>query len=274
MAFDLNKLKKSVQKSADTIRHSVTEATEKLPESVKEINVSESVKDLAQKSQSAFTTLKSKSEEAIAQQKEKRIQRKEAVSEALQLQSEQEIVLSIRDSLRLVYSLMIIDGSVSDEEKAKFYEIGQELDPDFAAYQTDVIEEGNRLMEMPSEDDDDYYDTVHDHVSSIIHSASIPKEQGIRGKILLWDLLTVAYSEGNYSTNEKRLLRFITKSVGVDYAILLEMEQTVRTLLAIEAEENWLKNTNRSYAIVEERVNELTDRKNTIMLGVRALLAD
>lgn len=274
MAFDFNKLKKSVQKSAESVRQSVSEATEKLPESVKEIKVSDSVKDLAQKSQNAFTTLKSKSEEAIAQQKEKRAQRKEAVSEALQMQSEQEIVLSIWDSLRLIYSLMIADGSVSDEEKAKFYEIGQEIDPEFAAYQADVIEEGDRLMAMPSEDNDDYYDNVHDHVSSIIHSASLPKEQGIRGKILLWDLLTVAYSEGDYSSNEKRLLRFIAKSVGVDYAVLLEMEHTVRTLLAIEAEENWLKNTDRAYAVVEERVNELTDRKNTIMLGVRALLAD
>ena len=103
---------------------------------------------------------------------------------------------------------------------------------------------------------------------------SAPKESGIRGKILVWDLLTVAYSEGEYSSNEKRLLRFIAKCLGVDYAILLEMEHTVRTLLAIEAEENWLKNTDRSYAVVEERVNELTERKNTIMLGIRTLMVD
>ena len=90
----------------------------------------------------------------------------------------------------------------------------------------------------------------------------------------MWDLLTVAYSEGEYSSNEKRLLRFIAKCLGVDYAILLEMEHTVRTLLAIEAEENWLKNTDRSYAVVEERVNELTERKNTIMLGIRTLMVD
>ena len=274
MGLDFNKLKKGVQKSAENLRQSVTDTTEKLPETIKDHKVPGSFKDFAQKGQNAFTALKSKGEEAIAQQREKRALQKEAVSEALQIQNEQEIVLSIKDSLRLIYCLIIADGIVSDEEKHKFCELWQELDPEFSSYQVQLIDEGNHLLDTFSEDEDDYYDNIHNHVSEIIHKTSAPKESGIRGKILVWDLLTVAYSEGEYSSNEKRLLRFIAKCLGVDYAILLEMEHTVRTLLAIEAEENWLKNTHRSYAVVEERVNELTERKNTIMLGIRTLMVD
>ena len=274
MALDFNKLKKSVQKSAESLRQSVSEVAEKLPESVKDYKVPESVKGLAQKGQDALTMLKSKGEEAINQQREKRAQQEEAVSSALRVQSEQETVLSIKDSLRLIYALIISDGTVSNEEKLKFCEIGQELDPEFASYQALLIDEGTHLLNSPSVDEDDYYDTIHNHVSEIIHSASISKEHGVRGKILIWDLITVAYSEGDYSSNEKRLLRFIAKCVGVDYAVLLEMEHTIRTLLALEAEENWLKNTNRPYTAVEERINELEDRKNTIMTGIYALMAD
>ena len=274
MAFDLKKLKQGMQKSADNLRKTVSDASEKFPESVKDINVADSFKDISQKGQSAFATLKSKGKEVVSQQKEKKALKKEAVSGAMQQKDGQELMISIRDSLRLICCMMIIDGKVSDEEKMNLFEIGYELDPHFSSYQEELLEEGIYLMNLPSEDEDDYYDNIHNHVSDIIHSSSLAQDNGICGKVLLWDLLTVAYSDGEYSSSEKRLLRYIAKSVGVDYAILLEMEHTVRTLLAIETEEAWLKNTNRSYAVVEERVNELTDRKKTIMVGVRELLAD
>ena len=274
MAFDLNKLKKGAQKSAENLRQSVSGAAEKLPDSVKENKVADSVKGFAQKGQGVFSALKAKSEETMAQKRDKTALQKEAVADALQLQGEQEIVLSVKDSLRIIYCLMIIDGKVSEEETARFCEIGRELDPEFEAYQNALVDEGTGLMNMPSEDEDGYYDNIHDFVSQIIHTGSRQNNSGIRGKTLIWDLLAVAYSEGEYSASEKRLLRFITKSLGVDSAVLLEMEHTVRTLLAIEAEEKWLKDTDRPYTTVEERVNELTERKNTIMMGVHALLAD
>ena len=54
----------------------------------------------------------------------------------------------------------------------------------------------------------------------------------------------------------------------------MEMEHTIRSLIAIENEEEWLKSTDRPYKVIEERINELADRKNTIMQGVNALIAD
>ena len=274
MAFNFKKIKQGMQKSADNIRKTVSDASEKLPESVKDINVADTFKDITHKSQSAFATMKSKGKDVVSQQKEKMNLKKETISEAMQQKDDQELMLSIRDSLRLICCMMIIDGKVSDEERTSLIEIGRELDPNFPLYQEELMEEGIQLMNMPSEDEDDYYDIIHNHVSDIIHSASLPKENGIRGKVLLWNLLTVAYSDGDYSSKEKRLLRYIAKSACVDSALLLEMEHTVRTLMAIETEEIWLKNSDRSYAVVEERVNELTDRKNTIMVGLRELLAD
>lgn len=275
MAFDFNKLKKSVQESAEGLLKSVTEATENIPESLKDINVADSVKDLAEKSQNAVSNLTSKGLKSfIPFQNDKQSEQQDLSSDSVQLESKMEIVLPIRDSLRVLYCLMIADGTVSEEETEKLYEIGQELDPDFASYQADLIEEGTRLMNLPYVDMDEYYDNIHDQVSSIMHAALEPKEDGIRGKLLLWDLLAVAYSDGEYSSNERRLIRYIAKCAGVDNTTLLEMEQTLRTLLAIEEEENWLKNTARTYAVVEERMNELTERKNTIMMGVHALLTD
>ena len=263
MAFDFNSIRKSMQESAENILQSINKATEMIPDSIKEINVSETVKDLTRKGQAAF-------EEAVAKTK---MPQQEEITEGTH-QTEQESVIPIRDSLRLLYCMIIVDGVVSDEETARFCEIGQELDPEFSSYQETIIEEGTLLMKSSFADNDEYYDNVHDLASEILKSADTLKENGVRGKLLLWDLLTVAYSEGEFSLNEKRLLRLITKRFGVDSSVLLEMEHTLRTLMAIENEENWLRNSDRSYAVVEERMNELEDRKNTIMQGVKALIAD
>ena len=39
-------------------------------------------------------------------------------------------------------------------------------------------------------------------------------------------------------------------------------------------EENWIKAANRQYKIIEDRLNELADRKQTIMKSIHELIAD
>ena len=274
MPLDLNKFKQGIKKSAESIRETASNVSEKVSESVSDMNVSDSMKDLAQKGKSAFGNLKDIGMDALRKQRDKQIQRKEEVADALQTDDSGEQLLSFKDSLRLIYSMIIIDGHIDDEENARFQDIGRHLDPYFISYQAELMKEGTCLLNTPVEDEDDYYDIIHDHVSSIIQSSVVEPRKAIRGKVLLWDLLSVAYSEKEYSPSEKRLMRYIAKCMGVDAAILLEMEHTLRTLMAIETEEEWLKNSDKPYALVEERVNELADRKEAIMHGVYDLLTD
>ena len=44
----------------------------------------------------------------------------------------------------------------------------------------------------------------------------------------------IAHSEGEYSADEKRLIRFIAGKTGVDEKVLIEMEQTTSGQKAIE----------------------------------------
>ena len=74
--------------------------------------------------------------------------------------------------------------------------------------------------------------------------------------------------------NEKRFIRYFALKTGIDGSVRMEMEQTFSTLVAIEREEVWLKSSDRPYRVIEERVNELQDRKNAIMQGVNALIKD
>jgi hypothetical protein len=93
-------------------------------------------------------------------------------------------------------------------------------------------------------------------------------------KILLWNLVVIAYSDGEYSVDEGKIIRFVARTLGVDRAFIPEMESSIQALMAIENEEKFLKESDRRYGKIEAELNELTDRKNTIKQGIHALILD
>lgn len=283
--FNLKKLKDTVEKSADSIKKSVSDAAEKMPESAKNINISESMKDMAGKGQSMMDILKAKGDELVSSRKEKEDETKAAIKNALRDKKGGEAVFSVRDALRIMYCMILIDGNVSEEEEEKFCEIGLACDQDFDACKKQLIDECNGVVQsesaqgidfvsIASVDSEEYYDQIHDYVGDLIKEENFYQTEGVRAKWLIWNLLAIAYSEGDYSTNERRLMRYIAKKSGVDNTVLLEMEHTFSTLIAIEKEEEWLKSSDRPYKVIEERVVELSNRKNAIMQGINALISD
>ena len=163
--------------------------------------------------------------------------------------------------------------------------IGRACDQDFDSYRDSLIEEclaaarletvyGHSFVPQTPEDEEDYYNQIHDYVGDLFKEDAFYATDGVRGKILVWNLLAIAFSEGDYSANEKRLIRYIARRAGVDHTVLLEMEQTINTLNAIEKEEEWLKTTDKPYKVVGVRIDELANRKEMIMQGVNALIAD
>ena len=283
--FNLKKLKDTVEKSADGIKKSVSDAAEKMPDSAININISESMKDMAGKGQCMMDILKAKGDELVSSRKEKEDETKAAIKNALRDKKGGEAVFSVRDALRIMYCMILIDGNVSEEEEEKFCEIGLACDQDFDACKKQLIDECNGVVQsesaqgidfvsIASVDSEEYYDQIHDYVGDLIKEENFYQTEGVRAKWLIWNLLAIAYSEGDYSTNERRLMRYIAKKSGVDNTVLLEMEHTFSTLIAIEKEEEWLKSSDRPYKVIEERVVELSNRKNAIMQGINALISD
>ena len=283
--FDIKKIKDSVGKSAGGIKKSISDAAEKLPDSAKNINISESMKDMAGKGQNMMDSLKAKGNELVSSRKDKADYTKAAVKDALTDKKGREAFFSVRDTLRIMYCLMLIDGTISLEEEEKYHEIGLACDQDFDSYDKQLIEECNEAVQLDniqdleftsltSEEKEDYYNLIHDYVGDLIKEENFYSSEGVQAKVLIWNLLAIAFSEGDYSASEKRLIRYIAKKSGVDYTVLLEMEHTFSTLIAIEKEEEWLKSSDRSYKVIEERVVELSNRKNTIMQGINALISD
>ena len=272
--FDLKNIKKNIQKSADDLKKTVSDAAENLPDSVKNINVGDSAKDAANKGKSALGSLVSKGGAALGDKLDRTKKTDEAVKTALEkgTNAAGERIVSVKDSLKLIYCLMAADGSISPEEEEKFREIGNSLDPDFEQWKDELTADLS-MKEAVLPDEDEYFDFIHDYAAEILYKAEDTGE-GIGAKTLIWDLLVMAFSEGDYSANERRLVRFAAKALSIDPAIPLEMEQTLRTITALDKEEEWLKSMNRPYSVIEEQVNELKERRETIITGVHALIED
>ena len=211
---------------------------------IKNINLPESVKVLAEKGQTVMDSLKAKGDELAASRnaakKEKADETKAAIDAALSDERGSEAVFSVRDALRIMYSLMLIDGIVSPEEGRKFNEFGSALDQDFDIFKKQLVDEcytaaqtesaqGVEFVSLESEESGDYYDQIHDYVTDLIKEENFYRTEGVRAKELLKNLLVIAHSEGEYSADEMRLIRYIAQKSGVDNAVLLEMEETFGT---------------------------------------------
>ena len=167
---------------------------------------------------------------------------------------------------------MAVDGEVYHGEEEKFDAIGADLISDFGTVKASILDECQAEMEKMI-DPEDYYDVIQDCVEAVLLAPAKSEEVTISPKLLVWDLLTVAYSDENYNDTERRLLKYIVRKLNLDKASFLEMESSILTMMDIERELTWIKATDRPYLKIEPVVSELTHRKKVIFDNVKDLIA-
>ncbi len=190
-----------------------------------------------------------------------------------ELEKPEEIVaLSSVSVIKIIYYLMMIDGKIQSEEQAKCSEIGKELDPNFETYYSALIDQCNKQIEKVI-DPEDQYAVLQDGVEEAISLGANAKDAVITPKILVWDLMTIAYSDGQYDEKERRLIKYVVRKLTIDKAVFLEMESSFLTIMDLENELQWIKTTDRPYLTIESMVNEIADRKTAVFESVKDLIA-
>ena len=121
-------------------------------------------------------------------------------------------------------------------------------------------------------DTEDYFDALREGIEDALLYMKTTDDTFITPKLLVWDLLTVAYSDEEYNETERKLIKYIVRKTNIDKAIFLEMESSILTLIDIEKELDWIKTTNKQYLVIEAMVNELKDRRNVIFESVKDLI--
>lgn len=180
--------------------------------------------------------------------------------------------ISVRSAIKIIYFLMAADGEIYHREEEKFDSIGMELDPDFLNSKEQIIQECQAALDKAI-DPEDYYDALQDGAEEALLSSQQTGGIFISPKHLVWNLLSVSYSDDKYNDTERRFLKYIVRKLNIDKAVFLEMESSILTLMDIERELTWIKTTNRPYLTIEAMVNALADRKNVIFESVLDLIA-
>ena len=180
--------------------------------------------------------------------------------------------ISVQSAIKIIYFMMIVDGSTHEDEKQKFDEIGKELDPAFEAHKDAIISACENHMKKII-DPEDYYAVLQDGVEEAVAAGKNTDGAALAPKVLLWDLIATAYSDGTYDENERKLLKYIVRKFNIDKAVFLEMESSYLTLSDLENELRWIKTTDRPYLPIEAIVNEISDRKTAIFDSIKDLIA-
>ncbi len=253
-----DKMKKTLEEGAENVK----KATQNLSESVKDINISESVKELSKKGETAIQGLKDNSTEMIKNARE-----------ALSKKEEPNDLITNEDALKVFYFQMAADDTINVEEEQKFMEIGRDLDPDFESYKENLIQKCKESINRES-DPDYYLDNITESIGEAIKHSQQTSAGTVHPKLLLWNLIAISVSDHEYLEVEKKMLRSVIRWLHIDRDVLLEMESTVQTLLALQEEEEWLRSSDRQYSEVEKHLNEISDRKVAIMRSIHALIMD
>lgn len=175
------------------------------------------------------------------------------------------------NALKIIYYMMAADGEIIQSEAEKFDAIARELDPDFDAHKEALIGACKKQIEKAI-DPEDYFDALQDGVAEAIQAPAGAAGVRIAPKLLVWDLLAIAYSDEACADAERRLLKYVVRRLDIDRAVFMELESSLATLLDLERELQWVKTTDRPYLTIEAAVNEIANRKRVILESVMDLI--
>ena len=184
------------------------------------------------------------------------------------------ILLEKRAAIKSFYYLMAVDGAVTDDEIECFDSIGAELDPEaFATYRDDLIAECELQLKNII-DEEDYYEVVLEGVDKALAAQIDDPANGITVRLLVWDMLVIAFSNAEYSSFERKLVKHIVRVMDMDRSVFLEMEQIIKANAAVENELSWINQSNRPYSEIRPIVDELERRQKVVLTCARQLIED
>lgn len=256
--------------TVDDVKAMLSDTVEQTKSAMKDIDVKEIKSTIVEKTEGTIEVTKQQIGKTVDNIKNVKVEKAEP--EESGTKRFKVTCLSSHDALKIIYYVMASDQKIDKEEEEKFNEIGNALDPDFAENRENIIDECKKQLSKVI-DDADYYDVIQDGVEDALIASMNVIGTPITPKLLLWDLLTIAYSDNRYDEVERKLLKYIVRKCDVDKAVFTEMESSLLTLMDIEKEISWIKTTDRPYLQIEAIVNELADRKNVIFESVKDLIA-
>ncbi len=176
---------------------------------------------------------------------------------------------TFKDFVSLLWCLASIDGTVSPEERETLHQIASELDPEYAAYATEVEQEFAAKLERTAREFGQP-NASKIEAQKIIEDAALGASDA---RLLCWNLLALANSDG-LDESESDFIRYATEQAGVGAAAFDELRNHSDALVEIQGTIEHLKLSGRPYAEIEPLVAELTTRQQVVLEAIQALVTD
>ena len=184
-------------------------------------------------------------------------------------------------ALQIIYYLMAVDGEICKAEEEMFDSIGNEMLEELSWCSFDEVKP--EILEACKEqldkviDQDEYYDVIREGVEACFEKEEeqyYSDSEGIKGSMLMWNLMAASFCDGGYTNDERRLIKMVGRKLNLDKALFLELENSAKAIYALDKEEVWLKTTDRPYKTIEDMISEISNRRAVIMQSVKELMED
>ena len=197
----------------------------------------------------------------LKDQKESRQWKKEVLEEIKN--KKKPFNLNEYSCLILVYCVMNADGNLSSEEEQKFQVICSEFNPSINS------------LEVLSTIKDEMQDIdVTELANKTLEEAVNSTDGTVNPKLLIWDLVVVAWSDRAYTEKERDLISTIREKLNIDETVQMEMEQSYRTIIALEKEREQISQAGICEEEKTSKSTELDKRIDVIRSSINALVLD
>ena len=181
-------------------------------------------------------------------------------------------MISIIGSLKAYYYLLAIDGQIDDKEMQCFKEICMETDDTADEYLGELLAECDEVLKKA--EGNEYEEIVQEAFDKVILNETTKDLKSIPTKLLLWNMLVLAYANNEYSSSEQKVIGHASRILSVDKSVFMEMEQMARTAATVSKELSDFEQSDRPYRIIRPIVDELEKRLEVISHAAKCLIRD
>lgn len=186
-------------------------------------------------------------------------------------------------ALEIYYYMIAVDGEVKQAEMDKFIAIIKESNDSISDMgKEEIREELDEFVEMCNQrletaiDEDEYFEVIKERIDEIKDESARDwsSYDSIEASGLIWNLLSIAVSDKEYSEVEKKLIRYMVRKFQVDKTVYLEMENAMKAIQDISKEIDFLKQSDKPYTLIESMIGTLSERQKVIFDSVKVLITD
>jgi hypothetical protein len=176
------------------------------------------------------------------------------------------------NTLKICYLFLSIDNAISEDDLLRFREIGKNSDL-IDSHERAIISECEQIIAVSISRSDRFF-VISEAIKVIIQPnesnafSFSPLSNRLGQRECLWLLECLSWQDGESSENEKRVMRDLASRWKIDDSMLLEMEDTARTLYEIDNYRSFLETINEPVGAHNVLFHELYNGQKKIIENI------